>query len=396
MIVRQTAAADDGDILKIIKSSGCHKMSFDILHKKMSSRIIIIDDIDNRAANILKQEALSCGAEAAVDENVSRFKTGFSRVVLSANISRIEKLSLKLEQQPFGLKELAVSLKNIIRQNKIKTVICGSRKIMTGGKTLVMAIVNLSSDSFYGDGSCDEKTVIEKVLQAQKDGADIIDIGAESTRPGSKPVCEKEEAKIIKRFLKILRKKTDLPISVDTYKTEAVKAAVGEGADIINDIYALGYDKRIAGVIAKNKTGVILMHMKGTPLTMQKKAQYKDVMRDIYGFLSDRAGFALQNGINEKSIMIDPGVGFGKTVGNNLEIIKKIAEFKTMGFPVVAGLSNKSFLGKIIESGEVHERFSANIAANIIAASNGADIVRVHNVKEIVQALKFFDAVRSV
>lgn len=396
MIVRKTLAKNENEALQIIKTTGCHKFAYKKLPKKMIENIIIVDDIDNRAVNILKQESLSCGTDAGVNEDISRFKNGFSRVVLFGTTAQIEKLILKLQNQPFGLKDLSVKLQELLKQDKTKTVFCGNKKITTGKKALVMGIVNLSPDSFYGDGTKDEKALISKALDMQEYGADIIDVGAESSRPGSNPISEKEEIAKIRKFLQQLRKKTKLPISVDTYKTEVAHVALNEGADIINDIYALGYSKKMADIISKNKAGIILMHMKGNPLTMQKNIKYEDVILEIFKFLSDRIEFAVKNGIDKKSIMIDPGIGFGKTVENNLLIIKKLAEFKALGMPLVVGLSNKSFLSKIIKVEEIKERFSANIVANISSVANGADIIRVHNVKEIVQSLKVFDAIRSV
>lgn len=396
MIVRKTSAKNENEALQIIKTTGCHKFAYKKLPKKMIENVIIVDDIDNRAVNILKQEALSCGTDAGVSEDISRFKNGFSRVVLFGTTAQIEKLILKLQNQPFGLKELSAKLQELLKQEKVKTVFCGNKKITTGKKALVMGIVNLSPDSFYGDGTKDEKALLSKALDMQEYGADIIDVGAESSRPGSNPISEKEEIAGIKKFLQMLRKKTKLPISVDTYKPEVANVALNEGADIINDIYALGYGRKMADIVSKNKAGIILMHMKGNPLTMQKNIKYDDVILEIFKFLSDRIEFALKNGIDKKSIMIDPGIGFGKTVENNLLIIKKLTEFKTLGMPLVVGLSNKSFLSKIIKVEEIKERFSANIVANIASVANGADIIRVHNVKEIVQSLKVFDAIRSV
>jgi len=396
MIVRKTSAQSIDEVLEIIKTTDCHNYAHEKLLKKAGGNIFIIDGIDNRAANILKQEALSCGTDAAVSEDVSRFKNGVSRTVLFGTAAQIEKLVLNFKEQPFGLKELADLLNNALIQKQNKTVVCGKKKIITGKKTLVMGIVNLSPDSFYGDGTEKEDVFVSKVSDIQQYGADVIDVGAESTRPGSKPVTEKEEIKKIVNFLKLVRKKTKLPISVDTYKPAVAQAAIDEGADIINDIYALGYNRKMADVVSKHKTGLIIMHMLGTPLTMQENIKYEDIIFDIFKFLSNRVDFAAENGINKNSIMIDPGIGFGKTAEHNLLIIKKLSEFKTLGMPLVVGLSNKSFLSKIINTEDVKERFSANISANVIAAVNGADIVRVHNVKEIAQALKVFDAVRSV
>jgi dihydropteroate synthase len=184
---------------------------------------------------------------------------------------------------------------------------------------------------------------------------------------------------------------------VDTYKPEVAKAAMEEGAHIINDIYALQYDRsKMAEVAAKYNAGVILMHMKGTPSTMQKNIKYKDVISDIFNFLHERADFALQNGIKKESIILDPGIGFGKTVEDNLLIIKKLAEFKSLNYPLLIGISNKSFLAKVAGVSELPERIIPSITASAFAAVNGADIIRVHNVKETVLSLKVVDALRRI
>jgi dihydropteroate synthase len=231
----------------------------------------------------------------------------------------------------------------------------------------------------------------------EENGADIIDVGAESTRPGSEPVPVKEEISRITKFLKVFLKKTGLPVSVDTYKPEVAKAAMEEGAHVINDIYALQYDRsKMAEVVAKYNAGVILMHMKGTPSTMQKNIKYKDVISDIFNFLHERADFALQNGIKKESIILDPGIGFGKTVEDNLLIIKKLAEFKSLNYPLLIGISNKSFLAKVAGVSELPERIIPSITASAFAAVNGADIIRVHNVKETVLSLKVVDALRRI
>ncbi|MBQ3942725.1 MAG: dihydropteroate synthase, partial [Elusimicrobia bacterium] len=228
MIVKKVKVQTIEDAVKIIASTKCD----DCVHEKLAKKIIdnsfTVEDIDNRAANILKQEALSCGCDVAVSKDVSLFKKGKSNIVICANRNQTEKLISKIKGQPFGLKVLSKQLDEI-NSFQLKQIVCANKKILLN-KTLVTGIINLSPDSFFKNGIEDITVAVETALQMQKDGADIIDVGAESTRPGSKPVPVKQETEKIQKFLKLFRKKSKMPISVDTYKPEVAKAALDEGA----------------------------------------------------------------------------------------------------------------------------------------------------------------------
>ena len=395
MKVRKLKIENLEDAKKIIINSNCDECVYDKFSKKIISEPFIVENIDNRAANILKQEAISCGADVSVSKEVSLFKKGKSTAVICANKNQIEKISLKIKEQPFGLKDLS---KKIIEINstQLKQIVCSTKKISLKNKPLVMGIINLSPDSFFKNGIEDETLACEVAQEMQNYGADIIDVGAESTRPGSKPVAVKEEVNKIKTFLKIFRKKSSIPVSIDTYKSEVAEVALGEGADIINDIYALRYSKNMAKVISKNKAAVVLMHMRKTPLTMQKDIKYNNVISEIFNFLDKQIEFALENGIKKDSIIVDPGIGFGKTVENNSLVIKRLFEFKSLNVPLLVGLSNKSFLAKIIDDVDLDERLIATIVADMISVLNGADILRVHNVKETKKSLKIIKALGSI
>lgn len=383
------------DAKKIIETSNCDECVCESFAKKIISEPFMVEGIDNRAANILKQEAISCGADVAVGKDVSLFKKGMSTVIICANKNQMEKLALKIKKQPFGLKSLSEKIIDI-NSTKLKEIVCADKRISLKNKPLVMGIVNLSPDSFFQNGIEDEAVACEVACKMQADGADIIDVGAESTRPGSKPVMIKEEIKKIKTFLKMFRKKSKIPVSVDTYKSEVAEVALGEGADIINDIYALRYGKNMAKVISKNKAGVVLMHMRKNPLTMQKNIKYNNAVSDIFDFLDNQISVALENGIKKDSIIVDPGICFGKTVENNSLIIKRLFDFKSLNVPLLVGLSNKSFLAKIMEDENLNERPVATVVANMISAINGADILRVHDVKETKKSLKIMKALRSM
>jgi len=253
---------------------------------------------------------------------------------------------------------------------------------------LLMGILNITPDSFSDGGkfSSLNKAVLRGIQMAEE-GADIVDIGGESTRPGSKPIQAEEEIKRVVPVIKALRKKIKIPISVDTYKSEVAAAALDEGADIINDISALRMDEKTGILAAKRKVKIILMHMQGTPADMQKNPKYKNVIAEIVLFFKQRLKKAKELGIAENKIIIDPGIGFGKTLEHNLEIIKRLEEFKILGRPVMIGPSRKSFIGKILGLG-VSERLEGTAAVAAISIFNGADIIRVHDVKEIKRVIE--------
>lgn len=391
-IIRQGIINDYKDGLNLVKDTGCDPYVYEHLAKKSKTIPIIMEKIDNRALNILKQESLSCGADTAINEDISKFKKGFSNAVLFANIRQIEILSQKLKEQPFGLKDIAVKIKEIA-DNYIapKKVFRYKNSKLDLSKPVVMGIVNLDPNSFSGDGLTDIDKAVEQAKHFEEIGAGIIDIGAESTRPGVKPVDAKTEIKRLIPALKKIRKAVKIPISIDTYKFETSEAAISEGADIINDIFALqrGKDK-LADLIAKTKAGLMLMHMKGTPTNMQKDPHYKNCTSEVYEFLKARKEYALSFGIKEDHIAVDPGPGFGKTVEHNIELIKNIETFSSLGV-VIGAVSRKRFIRSV--SGEDKTAF---ITANILAVLCGADIIRVHDVKETYDVLKLIEVFRRV
>lgn len=256
-----------------------------------------------------------------------------------------------------------------------------------------MGIVNVTPDSFSGDGVLDPEAAVARAWQCVEEGADIVDIGGESTRPGSQPVSVDEEKRRVLPVIERLRAQGfPLPISVDTYKPEVAKEALEAGACIINDIFGL----RLAGMldlVAQRQPIVVIMHMQGTPQTMQLNPTYEDCVREISEFLRQQAQAAINAGLPADRIVVDPGIGFGKTVQHNLEILRRLAEIKALGFPVLIGTSRKSFIGKVLGIEVPAERVWGTAATVALAIAHGADIVRVHDVKEMVQVVRMTDAV---
>ncbi|MGQ3686141.1 MAG: dihydropteroate synthase [Candidatus Loosdrechtia sp.] len=264
-----------------------------------------------------------------------------------------------------------------------------------GKKTHVMGILNVTPDSFYDGG---RYTLVENAVNyARKmveEGADIIDIGGESTRPGAYPVSETEEIKRVIPVIKELSGQIKKPISIDTYKAKTAEEAVQAGASMINDIGGLCADKKMASVVARMNVPVVIMHKKGTPRTMQKYPVRKNLLTEIMSYLRKTVSIALDAGIDRNKIILDPGIGFGKTTQHNLEILKKLKEFKGMGYPILIGTSRKRFISDILNI-SVHENLYGTLATLAVAVMNGASVVRVHDVRESVQTVKMCDAIKD-
>ena len=261
-------------------------------------------------------------------------------------------------------------------------------------RPLVMGILNATPDSFSDGGMF--RTVTDAIAQAElmvKSGADLIDIGGESTRPGAKPVALQEELDRVLPVIEAL-KGCGIPLSIDTYKAETMRQALRSGVDCVNDIWALRQDDAVAAVLESKDCGIVLMHMQRDPLTMQFDPEYQDVIAEVSQFLDERAKLLIQNGINRDRIAIDPGFGFGKSLEHNINMLSHFESFAPLGYPLLAGISRKSMLGKITGK-ETHERMAPSIAAAIMAADRGAQIIRVHDVAETVDALKLWEALQN-
>jgi dihydropteroate synthase len=257
-----------------------------------------------------------------------------------------------------------------------------------------MGILNVTPDSFYDGGRRpDAQKALADAMAMAEAGADIIDIGGESTRPGASPVSLDDELARVLPVIRSLRPVTQLPISIDTYKAEVARAALAEGADIVNDISALTFDSEMADVVAAEKAPVVLMHMQGTPRTMQLDPYYSDVVAEVRGFLARRVAFALERGIEREKIIIDPGIGFGKTLEHNLALLRGLPGLARVGQPLLVGVSRKGFIGKLLNA-VPEERLEGSLAAAVAAVLAGAHIVRVHDVKATREAIRVADAIR--
>jgi dihydropteroate synthase len=262
-------------------------------------------------------------------------------------------------------------------------------------RTLVMGVLNVTPDSFYDGGRYHRfHDAVAQALRMAEDGADIIDVGGESTRPYSDPLSLDEELKRVIPVIETLSKELEIPISIDTYKSEVAVRALEAGAAIVNDISAMRFDPAIGKVVAAAGVPIVLMHMKGTPQNMQSNPTYKDLLGEITGFLQEAADQALSMGIQRELIIIDPGIGFGKSFDDNLVILRDLWRFSSLGHPILVGTSNKSFIGHVLGA-PVESRDTGTMATIAVAVMNGAHIVRAHNVRAAKETVAIIDAIKA-
>jgi len=351
---------------------------------KMLTRCVKLTGLQCRQANILKQEMLALGGDAAVARGTVACSIEKTDVILIGTDKQLHALCGKLAPQPFGLPALAAELIQVLtfatqRPRFWRT----SQRDLTLERPLIMGILNVTPDSF-SDGNLfsDPQRAIERALEMVAEGADIIDIGGESTRPGAAPVSTEDELKRVIPVISALAGRSTCPISVDTRKSPVARAAMDAGAAIINDISGFTFDPQMAAVAARTGAGVVLMHSRGTPQSMQQDTDYADLVGEITHSLRQSLALAGEAAIEQERIAVDPGIGFAKTAAQNLEILRRLREFTCIGLPLLAGTSRKSFIGKVLNR-ETDRRTHGTAATVALAVHSGADILRVHDVREM-------------
>ncbi|EPY2277316.1 dihydropteroate synthase [Clostridium sporogenes] len=378
---------------------GVHDGSINIFMNKNSITPLKIFNVLAPAANIIKQELMALGGDCAINKYCVNCKVETSDIILLGTDRQYKKLLAKLKYMTFfRIEEIAVELENYIKNNGVvKTVLKDGREI-NYENLKVMGIINCTPDSFY-EGS--RKKSIEEALKTAekmlKEGAEILDIGGESTRPGSDPVDEEEEIKRVVTVIKKIKNKfKDVIISIDTYRANTAKAAIEAGADIVNDISAMKYDENMVKVVKEYNVPVILMHIKGKPKDMQIDPVYDDLMKEIHLYFDERIEFCKSYGIAEDKIILDPGIGFGKTVEHNLKLMNRIEELKSFNLPVLLAASRKATIGKVLGDLLTEERLEGTIALSCLAVDAGIQMVRVHDVKENIRAIRMLEAIRKI
>lgn len=375
-------------------SIGSDRRGIELMAPKAVKKVVKLKGIRPVAANIIKQEMLSFGAEAATAYGSIDHSVETTDLLLLGTLKQMRQLVEKLKLHQFGLPAVADRVGWILDSYDAVPVPLeiGQKKLEFGRRTLIMGILNVTPDSF-SDGArfMDVEAAVAHARQMIADGADIIDVGGESTRPGSAPVLAQEEKKRVLPVIERLAQGTNALISIDTTKAEVARAALAAGAAMVNDISGLRFDAEMAGVVAEHGVPVCVMHIQGTPRSMQEDPRYEDLMGEIIDHLEEGLEIAQRAGILQGKIIVDPGIGFGKTVEHNLEILRRLKELKVLGRPILVGASRKSVIGKVLGLA-ADERVEGTAAAVAISIANGADIVRVHDVKQMARVTRMTDA----
>ncbi len=376
---------------KEMERIGCDPAAFPIFQKKLEVIPIKTDLLTCASVNILKQVALSVGADCVIPREIITGRKRKGEGIILATRRQYENIIQKLQCQYPELKRLAAKIEGFFASRNWRLVF-REKTYDLSQRTYIMGILNITPDSFYDGG---RYLTLEKALrraeEIAEEGADFLDIGAESSRPGSSPISAKEEINRLRAVLPVIRQRLKIPISCDTTKSEVARFALEEGCEIINDISGLRFDPRIAQIIVRYNAYCVIMHIKGKPKTMQRNPRYKDLMAEIYSYLEEGIRQAKEKGIAEERIIIDPGIGFGKKYLDNYEILRRLRELTGLGRPILVGPSRKSFIGLTLNL-PPEERLEGTIAASVIARLNGANILRVHDVKSIKRAMMIVDA----
>ena len=354
-----------------LKKIGFDKSYTHKAKEKFEYKNIKIYSLKPAMANIIKQTSLSVGCDCATHREVITGKIENSDCILGGSVSQIKKVAEKLKFQPFGLKKLGEELEKLC-----PPLAGGPKSVISRSGTQLVGILNLTPNSFSDGGMYNDfERAKEHLLELINDGADIVDIGAESTKPYSKAVPAKEQ---LEKLLPIIDfAKGKIPLSIDTRSSEVTEECLNAGANIINDVSGFDYDEKMADIIAKYNVPVIIQHSKGTPENMQNSPVYADLMEEIFLNLRKKVDFARSKGI--ENIIIDPGIGFGKSREDNFEIIRRVEEFESLGCPIMLGISRKSLLD--MQNADNFDKDIYTTAINALAIERNVDYIRVHNVK---------------
>jgi dihydropteroate synthase len=370
---------NSNDFEKTFKKLGCENSGAKIIAKKANTICLFIKDLHTGAANILKQDALSIGADLAVPRGTILNTTPNVDCILVGNTKHFEILAKKELAQPFGLKDLAKQIKSFIKPKKVKAKIMG--------------VINANDDSFYDKSRFCGKDAIVKIEQMIQDGAKIIDIGGVSSRPGSLVVSSSEELTRVKDICDLIKEKElykQVDFSIDSYTPSVIEYALNCGFSIVNDITGL-FDNKVCEVVAKYNATVVIMHMQGTPQTMQDSPSYDNILLEVDTFFEQRIKKAKDYGI--KKIILDVGIGFGKTLEHNLTLLRNMDTYLHFGYPILLGASRKSMIEHIVGTIASEDRLPGTLAIHLEGLNHGASIIRCHDVKEHKQAIMLQEAI---
>lgn len=368
-----------------------------IMTRKGHTVLIRLDGITLKAAPLIKQEMLALGADSAHARGVADLSVEQTSVVLIGTPAQYAHVLPKLRRQPFQLKPVANAIEAVLANHARRTPrqLKGlHRSVTLGGATAVMGILNVTPDSFSDGGLFNRPdAAVARGLEIEAEGAQLLDLGAESSRPGAQAISAEQELARLRDVLPVLHDRLQIPISIDTQKPEVARAALDQGADLVNDVSGLR-DSEMRRVLARSGAPVVIGHMRGTPATMQENLEYGDVRTEVYHGLARAVATAVAEGIGEEQLLVDPGLGFGKSAEQSFDLLRHVSEFRSLGRPVVVGASRKSFLSAALGATSVDDRLEAGLAAAVVAALGGAAVVRTHDVAPTVRALAVADVVR--
>jgi len=353
------------------------------------SRVLVVDGLEPSLAKRAAELIEDSGGSAVIDRE---------RLIWSATPKAQAILLDRLNEEPMLAAFTGAVSHALARWNEPAhdLTLPDGRVLALSQRCHVMGIVNVTPDSFSDGGRfLDPAAAIDQGLRLADEGADILDVGGESTRPGAEAVTERDETERVLPVVEALAAKTNLPVSVDTSKARVARLALDAGAQIVNDVSAGRFEPHIFGVVAAHHAPVVLMHMLGDPRSMQRDPRYDDVVGEIIAFLRERTEVALTEGVTRDKIVIDPGFGFGKTLEHNLVLLRRLRELRCLGYPILAGTSRKSFVGKALGGLPVEERLEGTAATVAMAVLNGASIVRVHEVREMARVVRMVEAVQA-
>ncbi len=373
---------DGGELRALLAAAGVDAYGAALMARKADSLVVRVDNLRAPAANILKQELLALGADCATHRETILGGPERSSAHLIGTERQLSKLPERLKPQPFGLRGLGEALAALLarRRQPPKALTLPQGALSFEAAPLLMGILNVTPDSFSDGGHwADPERAIAQGLRLVSEGAALLDIGGESTRPGAAPVDAEEEKRRVLPVLRGLARQTAVPLAVDTRKAAVAGYALAAGASIVNDVSALG-DPAMAPLVAQGGAALVLMHMQGEPATMQANPQYADAVDEIYRWLEARLAVARAAGIGESRLVADPGIGFGKRLEDNTALLRRLEEFHSLGVPLLVGASRKSFLGRLMDEPDPQQRLEGSLAAAARAAQAGAQILRVHDV----------------
>jgi dihydropteroate synthase len=390
---RVIGAGDYYDVTSELEPDGFDRGEVCGLLSRARMEILKLEGVASQEAFMLARMIEEVGGEASVGRGDGRDRP----VILAGSSEVYQNLCSRLGSKDGCLMamagEIAETLKDFHKRQF--TLRLGTHIWELGERTRIMGILNVTPDSFSDGGLYSEpQTAVERALKMAEDGADIIDVGGESSRPGSEPVSAEEEWDRVGPVLRRLLSQLKVPISIDTYKPEVAEKALDLGVHLVNDISGLRGDGRMREIVARYKVPVVVMHMKGTPKTMQLNPHYDSLISEVMRHLRESISLALQAGMRKDALIVDPGIGFGKTPSHNLTILRRLREFSSLGCPIMVGTSRKSFIGSVLNL-PIEDRVEGTAATVAAAVLGGAHIVRVHDVREMVRVCRMADAIKA-